>query len=89
LIEADDLISAFLRPPLYRSLAASTWGTVYTAAYAPTTGTLTLLWPDDQWPMSVHGEETGCRPRQVLALMPEPVPVEGWSVRPLRVPLVR
>jgi predicted choloylglycine hydrolase len=89
LIEADDLVSAFLRPPLYRSLAASTWGTVYTAAYAPTTGTLTLLWPDDQWPMSVHGEETGCRPRQVLALMPEPVPVEGWSVRPLRIPLVR
>lgn len=73
LIESDDLVSAFLRPPLYRSLVESTWGTVYTAAYAPMLGALTLLWPDDQWALSVHGDAVGSRPRQVLALIPEAV----------------
>ncbi len=59
LIEPDDLVSAFLRPPLYRSLVESTWGTVYTAAYAPMLGAMTLLWPDDQWALSVPGDEVG------------------------------
>jgi predicted choloylglycine hydrolase len=89
LIESDDLVSAFLRPPIYRSLAASTWGTVYTAAYAPATGGLTLLWPDDHWSLSVHGEDEGVRPRQVLALMPDAVPVGGAVSHPIRIPLVR
>ena len=73
LIESDDLVSAFLKPPLYRSLVESTWGTVYTAAYAPLLGAMTLLWPDDQWALDVQGDEVGSRPRQVLALIPEAV----------------
>ena len=80
LIESDDLVSAFLRPPLYRSLVESTWGTVYTAAYAPLTGALTLLWPDDQWALDVRDSEGGSRPRTILALVPDPieVPNSGW-----------
>jgi hypothetical protein len=80
LIESDDLVSAFLRPPLYRSLVDSTWGTVYTAAYRPSTGALTLLWPDDQWALSVHAADEQSRPRKVLAMIPEPVelPDSGW-----------
>jgi predicted choloylglycine hydrolase len=89
LIEADDLVGAFLRPPLYRSLAASTWGTVYTAAYAPTTGGMTLLWPDDRWPLSVQAVDEGFRPRQVLALMPEAVAASGSRPHVVRIPLVR
>jgi len=89
LIEPDDLVGAFLRPPIYRSLAASTWGTVYTAAYSPGTGGLTLLWPDDQWFMSVHADDQGFRPRQVLALMPEAVPLAGVTPHLGRIPLVR
>ena len=89
LIEADDLVSAFLRPPIYRSLAASTWGTVYTASYAPAAGAMTLLWPDDAWAMSVHSDESGSRPRQVLALMPDAVPVGVALPLPVRIPLVR
>ena len=34
-------------------LVDSTWGTVYTAAYAPALGAMTLLWPDDHWSLSV------------------------------------
>ena len=71
LIESDDLVSAFLRPPLYRSLVESTWGTVYTAAYAPLLGAMTLLWPDDQWALSVHGDEIGEPARDGAALLPD------------------
>ena len=71
LVEPSDLASAFLRPPLHRSLVESTWGTVYTAAYEPATGAMTLLWPDDRWTLSVHGTETGVRPRTVAALLPD------------------
>jgi predicted choloylglycine hydrolase len=82
LIESDDLVSAFLQPPLYRSLVESTWGTVYTAAYAPALGAMTLLWPDDHWSLGVHGREVGSRPRQVLALVPEPVALPAEAYRP-------
>jgi predicted choloylglycine hydrolase len=82
LIEPDDLLSAFLRPPLYRSLVESTWGTVYTAAYAPMLGAMTLLWPDDQWALSVPGDATGSRPRQVLALLPEAVELTSQARLP-------
>jgi predicted choloylglycine hydrolase len=88
LIEPDDLVTAFLRPPLYRSLVESTWGTVYTAAYAPATGACTLLWPDDHWPMSVHGDDVGQRPRQVLAMVPEPVALGVRAHQPAGTSLV-
>jgi hypothetical protein len=71
LIDGGGLVSAFLRPPLYRPLVESTWGTVYTTAYEPLTGTMTLLWPDDHWPLSVHGHASGNRPRTVSALLPD------------------
>jgi predicted choloylglycine hydrolase len=71
LMSTHDLVSAFLRPPLYRPLIESTWGTVYTAAYEPADGTMTLLWPDDHWAMSVHGTDSGSRPRTVPALLPD------------------
>ena len=44
---------------------------MYTVAYEPTTGAMTLLWPDDQWRLSVHGDEQGERPRTVLSLLPD------------------
>jgi predicted choloylglycine hydrolase len=83
LIEPDDLVAAFLRPPLYRSLVESTWGTVYTSAYAPALGTLTLLWPDDLWEMQVNGDDVGSRPRHVLSLIPEPTALETGVRRPM------
>jgi len=71
LMDGTELVSAFLRPPLYRPLFESTWGTVYTTAYEPLTGTMTLLWPDEHWALSVHGDETGEHPRTVAALLPD------------------
>jgi predicted choloylglycine hydrolase len=71
LIDGPDLAAAFLRPPLFRPLVESTWGTVYTTAYEPITGVMTLMWPDDSWVLSVHGHDTGDRPRTVAALLPD------------------
>jgi len=62
---------AFLRPPLYRPLHESTWGTVYTAAYEVAQRTLTLRWPDDSWSLRVEDSTGGQRPRTVTALLPD------------------
>jgi predicted choloylglycine hydrolase len=74
-VSAQDLEGAFLTPPLFRPLIDSTWGTVYTVAYEPLSGAMTLLWPDDRWDLSVHAFDEGLRPRHVRALVPEPVHV--------------
>jgi hypothetical protein len=49
----------------------STWGTVYTVAYAPAELSMTLLWPDDSWPLSVLGVDQGGRARTVLSMVPD------------------
>jgi predicted choloylglycine hydrolase len=69
--DTREVLEAFLRPPLYRPMHTSTWGTVYTAAYEPVTGLLTLRWPDDAWPMSVYSDLVGERPRTATALLPD------------------
>ena len=71
LVDAAGFVGSFLRPPLFRPLIESTWGTVYTVAYESGTGAMTLLWPDDDWPLSVHGQASGERPRTVLSLVPD------------------
>jgi len=45
-IDAFELARLFLAPPLFRQEYAKGSGTLYTAVYAPATGTLDLLWPD-------------------------------------------
>ncbi len=69
--DGETVQQAFLRPPLYRPLHESTWGTVYTTAYEPATGVMTLRWPDDSWPVPVAGTYVGQRPRTVAALVPD------------------
>lgn len=82
LLGPEDLVGAFLRPPLYRPLIDSTWGTVYTTAYEPAAGTMTLLWPDDRWTLGVRGVESGLRPRTVAALVPDLSAVRADVHRP-------
>lgn len=71
LVDQEGFVASFLRPPLFRPLVESTWGTVYTVAYEPATGAMTLMWPDDRWYLTVHGDEQAERPRTVLALLPD------------------
>jgi predicted choloylglycine hydrolase len=46
---ADELVSAFLRPPLYSTQYWRAFGTVYTALYRPAEGAVELCWPDRRW----------------------------------------
>ncbi len=44
-LDGDSLTAAFLQPPLLATSYAEGFGTVYTAAYRPAEGAMTLLWP--------------------------------------------
>lgn len=45
-MNADDLLQSFLAKPLHSTNYAQQFGTVFTAMYQPTEGTLTYHWPD-------------------------------------------
>ena len=47
--DVDELVAAFLRPPLHSTHYRRAFGTVYTALYRPAKRTLTLHWPDRHW----------------------------------------
>lgn len=44
----------FLAPPLYATDFTRGFGTVYTAAWRPDAGEVTLAWPDDSWRQGLH-----------------------------------
>ena len=50
--DVDELVAAFLRPPLHSTHYRRAFGTVYTALYRPAERTLTLNWPDRRWTRS-------------------------------------
>lgn len=43
--DADDMIDAFLQPPLYNTRFAEGFGTLYTAVYQPAEGRMQMRWP--------------------------------------------
>lgn len=47
--DADTLVAAFLRPPLYNTAYAEGFGTMYTAVYRPTLGAVDYVWPGSTW----------------------------------------
>ena len=69
---AQTLAGHFLQPPIYRSTAASTWGTVYTAAYNCDSRSLDLIWPEDGWSLSIAEFAEGSRTRRSLVAIPPP-----------------
>lgn len=44
--DASGLAARFLRPPLYNSAYSAGFGTLYTAVYTPSAGTVEYRWPD-------------------------------------------
>ncbi|HEX5018238.1 MAG TPA: C45 family peptidase [Actinomycetes bacterium] len=68
-----ELVDRFLRPPVHRSTAASTWGTVYTATYDSDLRTLELSWPDGRWHLSLDAFEESEHPRRSMVAVPPPV----------------
>jgi hypothetical protein len=52
-------ITRFLQPPVFSSKLALGLGTLYTAAYRPTTRGVSYLWPRQRWDTSIAGPLEG------------------------------
>jgi predicted choloylglycine hydrolase len=53
-VSPERFADAFLEPPLYNNAYTSGMGTLYTAAYFPTTGRVEYRWPGHAMPQSFH-----------------------------------
>ena len=58
---AEDLIAAFLSPPLHTTAYADGFGTLYTAVHRPAEGAVEYLWPGASWRQSFAAFEQGER----------------------------
>lgn len=75
--ELGSVTEAFLRPPLYHRDFTNWFGTLYTAAYSPTTGTARYFWPDEAWEQSIEHFAEGHRTRRFIDTgAPEQGPAE-------------
>jgi predicted choloylglycine hydrolase len=45
----DDVLRVFMRPPVYQTAYGRGCGTLYTAIYRPSAGTVELAWPSGRW----------------------------------------
>jgi predicted choloylglycine hydrolase len=66
----QELIAAFLEPPLHSSAYADGFGTLYTAVHRPAAGAVDYLWPGSAWRQSFAAFEEGTRE---VALAPPPL----------------
>lgn len=55
----DRFLNTFLQPPLYSTAFGSGFGTLYTAAYWPMSGSMKLLWPHRDWSQSFQAFAEG------------------------------
>jgi predicted choloylglycine hydrolase len=62
----DQFADSFLAPPLYSTSYAHGFGTLYTAAYRPVSGTVEYRWPSHRWPLGFHGFVDGTH-EEILA----------------------
>lgn len=58
-MNAERLLEHFLKPPLYTRAYANGFGTIYTAAYRPRSGTAAYMWPGKRVGQSLHDFREG------------------------------
>jgi predicted choloylglycine hydrolase len=58
-VDAEGLVDAFLRPPLYSTAYALGFGTLYTAVYRPAERTVEYRWPGSVWRHSLDTFASG------------------------------
>ena len=57
------LLADFLAPPLHTAVVERNFGTLYTAAYWPAEGAMSLLWPGERLDQSMDSFTEAERPR--------------------------
>ena len=57
----EELVAAFLEPPLHNTAYADGFGTLYTADYRPADGAVDYRWPDATWRQGIDAFEEGMR----------------------------
>jgi predicted choloylglycine hydrolase len=58
-VDAPAFTESFLRAPLFSTSYANGFGTLYSAAYRPTEGTVRYIWPTRTWELGFTGFEPG------------------------------
>jgi predicted choloylglycine hydrolase len=57
----DEVVRAFLRPPVYQTAYERGYGTLYTAAYRPSVAAAELIWPGARWLQDCRSFADGMR----------------------------
>lgn len=58
---AADAVASLLYPPLYQTSWLRGYGTLYTVAYRPLSGSIEMLWPNQRWDQTVTDFTAGQR----------------------------
>jgi hypothetical protein len=58
---SHDVSAALLHAPLIQSAYGRGYGTLYTAAYRPSSGRVDLLWPGQAWSQTLSSFSNGQR----------------------------
>jgi predicted choloylglycine hydrolase len=59
--DTEEMLGAFLRPPVYQTSYGRGYGTLYTAIYRPDNASAELIWPSLRWHQSCAAFEEGAR----------------------------
>src|SRR5262249_55542969 len=57
----DDVVRAFLSPPVFQTAYGRGCGTLYTAIYRPSTATVDIVWPGQRWRQTCDAFAEGTR----------------------------
>jgi predicted choloylglycine hydrolase len=59
--DAETMLGAFLRPPVYQTAYGRGYGTLYTAMYRPEEASAELIWPSARWRQTCDAFQEGAR----------------------------
>lgn len=78
--EAEDALSAFLRPPVYQTNFLRGYGTLYTAIYDPLARSAELVWPDFRWRQAIGSFKEGSHTANFMDTGRHPAPLKNLVI---------
>ena len=81
--DTEELLKAFLRPPVFQTAYSRGYGTLYTALYRPEDASAELIWPGARWQQSCALFEEGSRSIRFAegTAPPRARPPKGLAIR--------